>query len=309
MSRRCKPAFKEKWNSANHAHVICGRRCWTSIRAAEARGTAPRRLSALSCVWQGKLLIPKSAHAVLANVDRPDQVASLARMVAMEHPARTETREARAKTPERKRKFCLSHLNASARRNPVHLDPLARREAMAHPEMPAAQEEMVNPDHKDLQAHLVHLVPTATLVLLVLLERLANWAPAPKALLDQLASLAKPVQEANLARLANPARMELQATVAPLEMLVPLADPAKPVHLVLAESQARTAHLAAANTAHQLVWLQVIKRQRNPSQVMRPTRRQLGRIVDENGFHIVPNLYYPAAFQLFDSLAFSYFSL
>jgi len=88
--------------------------------------------------------------------------------------------------------------------------------------------------------------------------------------------LAKLAQEANLARLANPARMELQATVAPLEMLVPLADPAKPVHLVPAESQARTAHLAAANTAHQLVWLQVIKRQRSPSQVMRPNATSTG---------------------------------
>jgi len=95
-------------------------------------------------------------------------------MVAMDNPARTETREAQARMPERKRNCCLFHLNASAWRNPVQLDPLARREAMAHPEMPAAQEEMVNPDHKDLQALLDHLVPTATLVLLVHLERLAN---------------------------------------------------------------------------------------------------------------------------------------
>lgn len=103
--------------------------------------------------------------------------------------------------------------------------------------------------------------------------------------------------------------MELQAPLAPLEMLVPLADPAKPAHLVPLEIQARTAHLAAANTAHQLVWLQVIKRQRSPSQVMRPTRRQLGRIVHENGFRIAQNLYHTAAFLLFDSLAFSFFSL
>lgn len=107
-------------------------------------------------------------------MDRPDQLARLARMVAMDNPARTETREAQAKMPERKRNCCLFHLNASAWRNPVQLDPLARREAMAHPEMLAAQEETVNPDHKDPQAHLDHLVPTVTLVLLVHLERLAN---------------------------------------------------------------------------------------------------------------------------------------
>jgi len=112
------------------------------------------------------------------------------------------------------------------------------------------------------------------------------------------------VRLVNLARLANPARMELPVPLALLEMLVHQVDPAKLAHPVLLESLARTAHLAAANTAHQLVWLQVIKRQRWLSQVTRPKRRQLGRMVDQDGFHLVPNLYYPAAFSLLDSFAF-----
>jgi len=155
--------------------VICGRKCWTSIKAtAEALARAPKLLSALSCVWLGKLLTPKSALAVLANADRLVQLESLARTVAMDNPARMETREAQAKMPARKRNCCLFHLNASAWRNPVPLDPLAPREAMAHPEMLVVQEEMDNPDRKDLPALLELLVPMATMVLLAHLERLAN---------------------------------------------------------------------------------------------------------------------------------------
>lgn len=140
----------------------------------EAPARDPRRLSALSCVWPGKLLTPKSAHAVPANVDHLVQLVSPAKTEVMAPTAKTEIREAQAKMPERKKNCCPFHLNASAWRNPAQLDPLAPRAPMDHPEMVAAQEEMVNPDHKDPLAHPDHLAPMATLVLLVLLERLAN---------------------------------------------------------------------------------------------------------------------------------------
>lgn len=165
MSKRCKPAYKEKWNSANHALVICGKRCWTSIKAATeaAQAKVPKHLSALSCVWPGKLLTPKSAHAVLANADHQVQLASQAKTAATEPMVKMVTKEAQAKMPPRKKNCCRSHLNASAWPNPVHLVQLVQKEPMVHPEMLVAQEEMVNPDP------LVHLVPPAQLVDLVLL--------------------------------------------------------------------------------------------------------------------------------------------
>jgi hypothetical protein len=73
--------------------------------------------------------------------------------------------------------------------------------------------------------------------------------------------------------------MVLQALLALLAMLVPLAALAKLVPLAPPETPARLVHLAAANTAHQLVWLQVIKRRRLPSHAMRRIRRPLGRLV------------------------------
>jgi hypothetical protein len=85
-----------------------------------------------------------------------------------------------------------------------------------------------------------------------------------------------------------------------LAMLEPLAALAKLVPLAPLEMLARLVPLAAAITAHQLVWPQVIKRLRFPSRAMRPNRRPLGRPVD-NHSHTIPSLYSPAAF-LFDSL-------
>jgi len=93
------------------------------------------------------------------------------------------------------------------------------------------------------------------------------------------AELAAPV---NPVVLVNPAMMVLQAALVPLVMLVPLVVPAKLAALVPPETPATTAHLAAANTAHQLVWLQVIKRRRSTSQAIRRFRRQLGRLLNEN---------------------------
>jgi hypothetical protein len=71
------------------------------------------------------------------------------------------------------------------------------------------------------------------------------------------------------------------ALLAHLANLAHLVAQAKLALLAPTETQANKAHLAAATTAHQLVWLQVIKRRRSPSQASRPTRRHLGRIVDQ----------------------------
>jgi len=61
-----------------------------------------------------------------------------------------------------------------------------------------------------------------------------------------------------LAKLVNPVTMVL---LVPLAVLVMLVDPvvqAKLAAQALLEIQAKLAHPEAANTAHQLVWLQVI---------------------------------------------------
>lgn len=99
--------------------------------------------------------------------------------------------------------------------------------------------------------------------------------------------------------------MVLQVPLAVLAMLVALVAPAKLAPLVPPETQARLAHLAAANTAHQLVWLQVIKRRRLPSHAKRRTRRKLGRFVQvpDDDLHPVID-YYPAAFLLLNFLGF-----
>jgi hypothetical protein len=86
----------------------------------------------------------------------------------------------------------------------------------------------------------------------------------------------------NQAKPANPVTMVLQVPLVPPEMLAPPAVPAKLVPLVLPENPAKTVHLAAANTAHQLVWLQVIKRRRLPSQAIRQIGRPLGRMLDND---------------------------
>jgi hypothetical protein len=91
--------------------------------------------------------------------------------------------------------------------------------------------------------------------------------------------LAKPALQVNLAKLANPVKTALQVPPVVQEMLVPQAVQAKLAAQALQESPARTAHPALANTAHRLVWLQVIKR--STSRAIRLLqRRQLGRMLD-----------------------------
>jgi len=85
--------------------------------------------------------------------------------------------------------------------------------------------------------------------------------------------------------LVNPEKMALPV---PLVALVTLVDPAVQVKQAAPAppvTPVRTAHPAAANTAHRLVWLQVIKRRRLPSQAIRPFGRQLGRLFNYDQYH------------------------
>jgi len=95
--------------------------------------------------------------------------------------------------------------------------------------------------------------------------------PAPPAKLALQVQLAKP---ANQAKMAAPAPLEALAMVVPRVAQARTELPAAPA------SPARTAHQAAANTAHRLVWLQVIKRPRFLSRATRSTPTWLGCFVD-----------------------------
>jgi len=111
----------------------------------------------------------------------------------------------------------------------------------------------------DLLAHLVMLV------LLVQLEMQAKRPEPSKAPLEIPAQRVTPVPLALLVNPVVPAKMAALALLAPLAMLVPLALLAKSVVPVLQATPARTVHQAVANTAHQLVWLQVSKQHPNPT--------------------------------------------
>jgi len=251
-----------------------------------ARAKVPKHLSALLCVWPGKHLTPKSAHAVLANVDHQVQVVNPAKMVVMAPMVKMVIKEAQAKTPAKKKNCCRFHLNANAEPNPVQLVQLVPKEPMVPPEMQVVQAEMVNLDPKVHLVPLVQRVPQEMLALMVQREKMVIWCQAKK---DQLVLPVKPAKlalQVPLAKLANPAKMALPVPLVPLVMLVLPVVQAKLALKVALETQAKLAHLAAANTAHQLVWLQVIKRQRLPSQAMRQkTGRQLGRLFNNDQNH------------------------
>jgi len=97
-----------------------------------------------------------------------------------------------------------------------------------------------------------------------------------------LAKLALPALQA---KPVNQAKTVLPELVALPVMEVPQAVLANKEALVLPESPAKMVPLAAANTAHQLVWLQVIKRRRSISQAMFQIRHQLGRLFNNDRNH------------------------
>jgi len=151
---------------------------------------------------------------------------------------------------------------------------------MDPPEMLDAQVATDKPDLKDPPAHPDPLVPLAMLALMARLVTLANWAPDPK---DPLVPPVPPAKLALQVQLAKPANQAKTVAPVPLEApatVVPQAPQARTVAPAALATLARTAHPAAANTAHQLVWLQVIKRPRFQYQAARSTPPWLGCFVD-----------------------------
>jgi hypothetical protein len=155
-----------------------------------------------------------------------------------------------------------------------------------HQVMQVPQALMVTPEIKDLAdplAHPAHLETQETKDQLATPAKSLAPNPAHQA---QPAPTANPVHQAlqaDLAKLVKTAALALQV---PQEMQAlqavqaKLAVPAAPV------MQAKTAHLAAANTAHQLVWLQVIKHPRSERLDDKNFHRQ---IYDSNYFYSLPH--------------------
>lgn len=150
-------------------------------------------------------------------------------------------------------------LNANALLQLAIPVPLDQKDPTDPPAMLVLLALMVNP------AALVPLAQQALLahlVTMVLLAQLAMPAILPA---QPLAPLATPVQldtPVLLALLVNPvvpAKMAVPAQLVPLAMLVLLALLDMLVAPVPQATPARTVHQAVANTAHQLVWLQVSK--------------------------------------------------
>jgi len=83
------------------------------------------------------------------------------------------------------------------------------------------------------------------------------------------------------AKLVNLVTMVLPVPLVLPVMLAVLVAQEKQAAQAVQESQAKMVHLAAANTAHRLVWLQVIKRS------ISRAIRQLGRLFNDQDHHFI----------------------
>jgi len=97
--------------------------------------------------------------------------------------------------------------------------------------------------------------------------------------------LVKPALLALQAKPVNPAKMALQVVLALPVMVVLQAVLVNKAVQAVQESQAKMVPQAAANTAHRLVWLQVIKRRRSTSRAMSQIGHQLGRLFINDQYH------------------------
>jgi len=139
------------------------------------------------------------------------------------------------------------------RKDPVDpMDP----QAMLVPQVPMVNQAALDqPDHP---------VPQAKMVMMVAPAPQANPAtPVPVDLVQQahLVPTANPAQLARTVNQADPAKMAVPAQQAVPVMLVLQAVLAKLAVPVVLANLVTEVLQAVANTAHQLVWLQVIKRQ------------------------------------------------
>jgi len=141
-------------------------------------------------------------------------------------------------------------------------------------------------DHVDPLAHPAHLETQETKDQLAIPVK--SLAPDP-AHQDQPVPTANQVHQALQADLARLVTMAAPAVQVPQEMQAHQAVQVKLVVPAVPAMQAETAHLAVANTAHRLVWLQVIKHPRRSERLDDNFHRQIYDSIIFILFLMVPN--------------------
>jgi len=214
-----------------------------------------------------KLLLPvvppPLANVVLAIVDQLDLEAlpvSMDTTVSMDSQANPEI--AAHQLDQLPNLFPNHRNNAHAKLHQETEVPQDPKELMDHPVMEVHQALMANQeikDHVDLPAHQAQSADPETKAHQV---NPANSAPPNPAHPAQLAPTANPVHQALLAKEAKLEKTVVQVPQVLQEMQAHQVVLARTALPAVPAMQAKLVHLAHAITAHQLVWLQVIKHDR-----------------------------------------------
>jgi hypothetical protein len=255
MYKRCKPPSKEKWTSASHDLVTCGKKCWTSTKEALPAAIARTHWIA-SCVRPVK---PQSPNAARANVVHQALLAIQAKTAKTVTPELMASQADQVKMPNQMIAFSRYRPNATATLHQAAQANQDQPDQSEPQEMPEHQVVTVNQEPKDHQAHqaqLAKLEPTDPK------DQPAMPEYKRKEPRDQPAHSANPVHQAPQDQRDQPvaqAKMAVQAQLDPTATLAAQAPLANQVPQVPQEKMVPQVPLALATTAHQLVWLQVIK--------------------------------------------------
>jgi len=264
MYKRCKPPSEEKWTSASHDLVTCGKKCWISIKALQA--VIARTHWTASCVRPVKPpQLPNAAHANVVHQALLAIQAETAKMVTPEPMAKQEAQELMLDLMKNlSSQFhpnATATLHQAAQANQDQKDPMVAQAMLEH------QAVMDNQEPKDHQAHQAQLAKPELTDPKDPQERQEPKEKVPQAQQDQQAKPELQVPQDQLAQPAVQAKMVVLALQVPQEMQAVQVLLANPVPQVLQEKMVPQVPLALALTAHQLVWLQVIKRSSGHSNI------------------------------------------
>jgi E3 ubiquitin-protein ligase DOA10 len=253
MYKRCKPPSKEKWISASHDLVTCGKKCWISTKAIQA--VIPRTHWTY-CVILVKLPLPNAAHA---NVVHQVPLAIQEKTAKMATPVPMENQEAQAPMLDQMTSSSQFHHNATAMLHQAAQENQDQQDQSVPQAMLDHQAVTVNQVPKDHQAHQAQLAKPE---LTDPKDQAENQEYKKKVVLAQQAQSANQVHQApqdQQDQQVAQAKMVNQVVQVPQEMLAAQAPLAKLALQALQETMVPQVPLALALTAHQLVWLQDIK--------------------------------------------------
>jgi len=176
----------------------------------------------------------------------------------------------------------------------------AAKETMDHPEMAVHPVPMENQAIKDHVDHLAHPDQLAVPARKELQAKLVNSLDPNQVHPVTMVPMVNQVPVVPLASPARLAKMVLQALLVHLATLVPLAVQAKLAPLVVQATLANQVHPAVANTAHRLVWLQVIKYLKRLANIIDGQSNSFDQEIAKNMFTFEK----PFAFLLIRSMSF-----